>query len=628
MGDTEGYVKAGKELGLEGEELMEFIKGLADEAREQRLLERDKVKLAQETLAVEIEKTKAHERIELEKARVQLEVEREKARANEKIEVEKLKLEREKLERDKEASTGIVKIKVPPFNDEKDDLDTYLSRFESVAEMKKWKKEDMAIHLSTLLTGEALKTFFALSDAQRKDYTVAKDALLRRYALTEDEFRKRFFVTGVTEGETVQQFMARLEQLFTKWIDASKIEQTYLNLKNLIIREGFLQRCEENLKAYLKEKSHTELDNMVMSAQKYIDAHGGKWSNTSGGEPEDRMRDNDQYRLRENNQCRMRENNQYRMRENGKYRMRENDLYRIRENNKYRPRENNQYRMRENDKYRMRENDLYRIRENNKYRPRENDQYRMRENDQFKMQQEETDQRRPLSENTPCSVCKRTSHKEEECWFKDTERAERKCFQCGSTEHIMKDCGEPKGTIASASVMNQPLLESRKEEYKELSPDTLGEALRVPLSEGNVNGHTVMVMRDTGFAGVAVNSKYVNKQDYTDEYENVYLLDSTQRKFQKAIVEMDTKYFAGICTVLVVDDLVMDCVIGNIKELKDDSSKWYNSDDQREIGDTSARIQIGMKTLRESTTTRVAKNPMRRRNMMGSLVVPKTEVDT
>ena len=413
--------------------------------------------------------------------------------------------------------------------------------------MKKWKKEDMAIHLSTLLTGEALKTFFALSDAQRKDYTVVKDALLRRYVLTEDEFRKRFFMTGVTEGETVQQFMARLEQLFAKWIEASKIEQNYLNLKNLIIREGFLQRCEENLKAYLKEKSHTELDDMVMSAQKYIDAHGGKWSNTSGGKPEDRMRENDQYRLRENNQ----------------YRMREND----------------QYRVRENDQYRMRENDQYRMRENDKYRPRENDQNRMRENDQFKMQQKETDQRRPLSENTPCSVCKRTSHKEEECWFKNTERAERKCFQCGSTEHIMIDCGEPRGTIASASIMKQPFLESRKGEYEELSPDSLGEALREPLSEGKVNGHTVMVMRDTGFAGIAVSSKYVNKQDYTDEYQDVYLLDSTRRKFQKAIVEMDTKYFAGIYTVLVVDDLIMDCVIGNIKELKDDSSKWYNSDD-------------------------------------------------
>ena len=484
MGDTEGYVKAGKELGLEGEELKEFVEGLANEAREQRLLERDKVKLAQETLEVEREKTKANERIELEKARVQLEVEREKARgqleverekarANEKIEVEKLKLEREKLARDKEASTGLVKIKVPPFDDEKDTLDTYLSRFESVAEMKKWKKEHMAIHLSTLLTGEALNTFFALSDTQRKDYTVVKDALLRRYALTEDEFRKKFFLTGVSEGETVQQFIVRLEQLFAKWIETSKIEQNYLSLKNLIIREGFLQRCEENLKAYLKEKSHTELNDMVMSVQKYIGAHGGKWSNTSGGKPEDRMRENDQYRMRETDQ----------------------------------------YRVRENDQYRMRENDQYRMRENDKYRLRENNQYRMRENDQFRMQQKETDQRRPLSENTPCSVCKRTSHKEEECWFKNTERAERKCFQCGSMEHIMKDCGEPKGTIASASVMKQPLLESRKGEYKELSPDTLGEALRVPLSEGKVNGHTVMVMRDTGFAGIAVSSKYVNKQD-------------------------------------------------------------------------------------------------------------------
>ena len=74
--------------------------------------------------------------------------------------------------------------------------------------------------------------------------------------------------------------------------------------------------------------------------------------------------------------------------------------------------------MGENDQYRIRGNDQYRMRENDKYRPRENDQYRMRENYQFRMQQKETDQRRPLNENTPCSVCKRTSHKEEECWFK------------------------------------------------------------------------------------------------------------------------------------------------------------------------------------------------------------------
>ena len=127
-----------------------------------------------------------------------------------------------------------------------------------------------------------MKAFFALSDTQRKDYTVVKDALLRRYALTEDEFRKRFFMTVVSEGETVQQFMARLEQLFTKWIEASKIEQNYLNLKNLIILEGFPQRCEENLKVYLKEKSHTELDDMMVSAQKHIDAHGGKWNITTG----------------------------------------------------------------------------------------------------------------------------------------------------------------------------------------------------------------------------------------------------------------------------------------------------------------------------------------------------------
>ena len=87
-----------------------------------------------------------------------------------------------------------------------------------------------------------------------------------------------------------------------------------------------------------------------------------------------------------------------------------------------------------------------------------------------------------------------------------------------------------------------------------------------------------MVMRDTGCGNVAVRSKFVNRQDYVDEYEDVLLLDNTKRRFQKAIVELNTAHFTGVVKALVVDTLVVDCIIGNIEELQDSSNHWYKDE--------------------------------------------------
>ena len=62
--------------------------------------------------------------------------------------------------------------------------------------MQKWKREEWAAQLSLLLSGKALDTFFSLSDTQQKNYEAVKGALMRKYQLTEEEFRKEFFESG------------------------------------------------------------------------------------------------------------------------------------------------------------------------------------------------------------------------------------------------------------------------------------------------------------------------------------------------------------------------------------------------------------------------------------------------
>ena len=450
------------------------------------MLEREKIRAEEEKLKhKEADRVLEEERLKSERAleEERLKLEREKLKSNEAIEMEKLRLKREELQKEPSETTTPGKIKMPPFDEEKDSFDSYISRFENIAGMRKWKKEEWATQLSLLLSGKALDTFFSLSDTQQKNYETVKEALMRKYQLTEEEFRKGFLESGIEKGETIQQFMARLERLFTRWVETSKVKKDYNGLKNLLIREGFYQRCDRNLAAYLREKDQGSLEEIVVSAQKYMDAHGGNW-----GQTEDQKNTN-------------------------------------------------------------------------------------------KYGSMVTVNRTQQTDNLYCMICKKTGHTEDKCWFKDKDGgSEQKCFLCGSSDHLIKDCKKEKQTIGSASVVNDRSSKDIQEQYSKLSPKDLGKRLRVPMAKGTVNGHPAMVMRDTGFGNVAVRSKFVNRQDYVDEYEDVLLLDNTKRRFQKAVVELNTAHFTGVVKALVVDTLVVDCIIGNIEELQDSSNHWYTDE--------------------------------------------------
>ena len=59
-------------------------------------------------------------------------------------------------------------------------------------------EEEWSTHLSLLLTGRALDTSSnGLSDIQQKNYEAIKEAPMRKYVLTEEEFRKQFYSTCI-----------------------------------------------------------------------------------------------------------------------------------------------------------------------------------------------------------------------------------------------------------------------------------------------------------------------------------------------------------------------------------------------------------------------------------------------
>ena len=52
----------------------------------------------------------------------------------------------------------------------------------------------------------------------------------------------------------------------------------------------------------------------------------------------------------------------------------------------------------------------------------------------------------------PCHICKKTGHNATSCWFRNQKPGEKRCFRCGSSKHIVKNCTLPRPTNASLGV--------------------------------------------------------------------------------------------------------------------------------------------------------------------------------
>jgi len=127
--------------------------------------------------------------------------------------------------------------KMPYFDEERDFMDSYLCRFERFAETQKWKREHWAIYLSALLKGRALDVYSRMPPEQASNYDRLKDALLKRYLLSADGFKKRFLSVKPELGETPSQFLTRLDNYLERWIELAKVTKYYEGLKTLIVRE-------------------------------------------------------------------------------------------------------------------------------------------------------------------------------------------------------------------------------------------------------------------------------------------------------------------------------------------------------------------------------------------------------
>ncbi|GFO12592.1 hypothetical protein PoB_003909700 [Plakobranchus ocellatus] len=234
MATMEEIVKKADLLGYRGDKRDEYLKQefkLLDErqAREKKEEADGQAREKKEEAERQEKKEEAErqERKEKEEADRKERKEKEEADRKERLELEKMKLDAEMKLLQAKFEAGIIKNdpdgsgarsndagakypKLPNFQDGRDDLDIWLTRFERFAESNGWSREKWSSSLCALLTGRALDCYGRLSAEQAKDYDKVKEALMKRYDLTEDGYRPKFRTCKPAEGESPDMFIVRI----------------------------------------------------------------------------------------------------------------------------------------------------------------------------------------------------------------------------------------------------------------------------------------------------------------------------------------------------------------------------------------------------------------------------------
>ena len=390
-------------------------------------------------------------------------------------------------------------------------MDSYLLRSERYATAQKWEPDTWATGLSALLQGKALDVYALMPKEDALNYDKLKVALLKRYELTKEGFKRKYKKCRPENGETFQQFTTRMNSYFTRWIDMASIEKSYEGLQDLILREQLTFICNRELELFLREREPKSLEQTSKLADQYKEARYVEIVSLT-------YKNNERSRSRSNSESRSRSRSPIR---NG-------------------PNQGNQ--------------GYPRVRCFNCGGP-----HVRRFCPQLKqgiMKAGAVDYRRSRSPTRKVTFQTQEPEVPKEETAKDRNQ---------NTEP--KVCG---ACLILTDVVNYSQATTNE---REMVKTSVGSPIKVSsvssLSEmstvqGFVGEKPVEVLRDTGCSGVIVSKDLVPESTYTGRSQTMVMVDYSSRVVPEVKVSIDTPYYKGEVLALCVEKPLVGLIIGNI----------------------------------------------------------------
>ena len=99
--------------------------------------------------------------------------------------------------------------------------------------------------------------------------------------MTTDGYRDKFRKSRPQLYENPERFVTRLKSYLDKWILLSHTDESAIGIKELFIREQFINACPKDLAIHLRERELPNLEELTQAAGRYLVAHNRKFHSAS-----------------------------------------------------------------------------------------------------------------------------------------------------------------------------------------------------------------------------------------------------------------------------------------------------------------------------------------------------------
>lgn len=172
--------------------------------------------------------------------------------------------------------------KLPVLTPE-DDIEHFLITFERMAMVCRWPEEEWAVRLVPQLTGKARSAFVLMDFRDSEDYGKVKEAILAKYEMTDETYRRRFRSLKIEPEETPRELYVRLKDLLCRWLHPEKSRKGEI-LEKLIL-EQFLRMVGPELEVWIRERDPGSAEEAARLAESFLSARKGTRAGYFGREP-------------------------------------------------------------------------------------------------------------------------------------------------------------------------------------------------------------------------------------------------------------------------------------------------------------------------------------------------------
>ncbi|XP_073457218.1 uncharacterized protein [Aquarana catesbeiana] len=169
----------------------------------------------------------------------------------------------------RDASLPVIPAAKFPVMEKDSDIDVYLLSFEKTCRQYHLPPAQWARYLAPGLRGKTLDAYVELSEEQCDDYGALKDAIIQKFQLTPEVYRKRFRSLQKGPGDSYMDVVVRLRTTFRQWTKGLKAD-SFESLEDLMIEDQLLHICPTDVRQFVLERKPNSAKAAAELADTYI----------------------------------------------------------------------------------------------------------------------------------------------------------------------------------------------------------------------------------------------------------------------------------------------------------------------------------------------------------------------